>query len=334
MYDICALGEILIDAIASADTSIQITGNAGGAPANVLTCASRMGLKTAFLAKAGDDFIGGWLKRVLDGVGIDTAGLILDSTKNTTIAMVSLDGSGNRSFSFYRTGCADVSLTKEDLRLDRIEQSRVFHFGSVSMTDEPARSATLFAARYAREHGLTVSYDPNLRRNLWSDEQTARQYIREGLNLCDVAKLSDEECTFLCGAGEIDALGHRLLAEHPNLKLLFVTCGAGGSYAFCGSRMAFVPASPSRSPIPPAPETHSWAQCCIRSCAAAACARRIPRQSWSSCSRSETRSARSPSSATAPSPPSPPSPRPNRSCVRRACSGPEFVFDIVMILNK
>ena len=150
MYDICALGEILIDAIASADTSIQITGNAGGAPANVLTCASRMGLKTAFLAKAGDDFIGGWLKRVLDGVGIDTAGLILDSTKNTTIAMVSLDGSGNRSFSFYRTGCADVSLTKEDLRLDRIEQSRVFHFGSVSMTDEPARSATLFAARYAR----------------------------------------------------------------------------------------------------------------------------------------------------------------------------------------
>ena len=241
MYDICALGEILIDAFASADTSIQITGNAGGAPANVLTCASRMGLKTAFLAKAGDDFIGGWLKRVLDGVGIDTAGLILDSTKNTTIAMVSLDGSGNRSFSFYRTGCADVSLTKEDLRLDRIEQSRVFHFGSVSMTDEPARSATLFAARYAREHGLTVSYDPNLRRNLWSDEQTARQYIREGLNLCDVAKLSDEECTFLCGDGEIDALGHRLLAEHPNLKLLFVTCGAGGSYAFCGSRMAFVP---------------------------------------------------------------------------------------------
>ena len=226
MYDICALGEILIDAIASADTSIQITGNAGGAPANVLTCASRMGLKTAFLAKAGDDFIGGWLKRVLDGVGIDTAGLILDSTKNTTIAMVSLDGSGNRSFSFYRTGCADLSLTKEDLRLDRIEQSRVFHFGSVSMTDEPARSATLFAARYAREHGLTVSYDPNLRRNLWSDEQTARQYIREGLNLCDVAKLSDEECTFLCGDGEIDALGHRLLAEHPNLKLLFVTCGA------------------------------------------------------------------------------------------------------------
>ena len=109
------------------------------------------------------------------------------------------------------------------------------------MTDEPARSATLFAARYAREHGLTVSYDPNLRRNLWSDEQTARQYIREGLNLCDVAKLSDEECTFLCGDGEIDALGHRLLAEHPNLKLLFVTCGAGGSYAFCGSRMAFVP---------------------------------------------------------------------------------------------
>ena len=97
MYDICALGEVLIDAIASADTCIQITGNAGGAPANVLTCGTRMGLKTAFLAKAGGDFIGNWLKGVLDEVGIDTAGMILDPSKNTTIAMVSLDEAGNRS---------------------------------------------------------------------------------------------------------------------------------------------------------------------------------------------------------------------------------------------
>ena len=141
MYDICALGEILIDAIASADTSIQITGNAGGAPANVLTCASRMGLKTAFLAKAGDDFIGGWLKRVLDGVGIDTAGLILDSTKNTTIAMVSLDGSGNRSFSFYRTGCRDkvsfyfISID-DNFRNTFLDMRRIFYCDIISVSTE------------------------------------------------------------------------------------------------------------------------------------------------------------------------------------------------------
>lgn len=146
MYDICALGEVLIDAIASADTCIQITGNAGGAPANVLTCGTRMGLKTAFLAKAGGDFIGNWLKGVLDEVGHRHGGHDSGPSKNTTIAMVSLDEAGNRSFSFYRIGCADVSLTKEELRLDLIEQSRIFHFGSVSMTEEPARSATLAAA--------------------------------------------------------------------------------------------------------------------------------------------------------------------------------------------
>ena len=241
MYDICALGEVLIDAIASADTCIQITGNAGGAPANVLTCGTGMGLKTAFLAKAGGDFIGNWLKGVLDEVGIDTAGMILDPSKNTTIAMVSLDEAGNRSFSFYRIGCADVSLTKEELRLDLIEQSRIFHFGSVSMTEEPARSATLAAARYAREKGLLVSYDPNLRRNLWCDEQTAAKYIKEGLTLCDVAKLSDEECRFLYGDQDIPSQGRQMLRDYPSLRLLFVTCGGAGSYVFCGDQMQYAP---------------------------------------------------------------------------------------------
>ena len=241
MYDICALGELLIDAIAGADTAIRITGHAGGAPANVLTCATRMGLKTAFLAKAGDDFIGNWLKGVLDGVGIDTSGVLLDPEKNTTIAMVSLDETGNRSFSFYRSGCADVSLRPDEVRKDLIAQSRVFHFGSVSMTEEPARSATLAAARYAKERGLLVSYDPNLRSTLWSDERTAQHYIRAGLTLCSVAKLSDEECTFLLGTGEIAEQGRALLNAYPNLKLLFVTCGGAGSYVFCGGQMCFAP---------------------------------------------------------------------------------------------
>lgn len=240
-FDVCALGEILIDAIAEVGSSIHIVGNAGGAPANVLACAAKFGKSCAFLSKAGDDSIGRWLKTTLEASHINTDGLVLSSEKNTTIAMVSLDDSGNRSFSFYRDGCADVSFSEEELRFDIIENARIFHFGSVSMTDEPARTATLTAARYAREHGLTVSFDPNLRRNLWKNETEAAYYIREGLALTDVAKLSDEEIDFLNKDGTLSDKANTILAENPRLKLLLVTCGANGSYAFCGGKSAFIP---------------------------------------------------------------------------------------------
>ena len=241
MFDICAMGEILIDAIAQADSSVNITANAGGAPANVLACASNLGLDTAFIAKAGDDYIGRWLKGVLEKAGIHTGGMVLDPDRNTTIAMVSLNSEGNRSFSFYRSGCADVSLSRKEVDVDVIARSRVFHFGSVSLTEEPSRSATLFAAGYAREHGALVSYDPNLRKNLWSDEAEARKYIIEGLRLCDVAKLADEECTVLYGEKDLRSIAHQMLKDFPNLKLLFVTCGAGGSYAFTEDAQVHVP---------------------------------------------------------------------------------------------
>ena len=241
MFDICAMGEILIDAIAEPDTSVHITANAGGAPANVLACASQLGMKTAFIAKVGEDYIGKWLKSVLEKVGIHTGGLIMDRNRNTTIAMVSLDDKGDPSFSFYRNGCADVSLSRDEVNVDIIRQSRVFHFGSVSLTEEPSRSATLFAAAYARKQGLLVSYDPNLRRNLWEDEVQVRHYIQEGLRLCDVAKLADEECTFLYEEGDMQTIGQKILADYPNLKLLFITCGADGSFAFTREHAVYVP---------------------------------------------------------------------------------------------
>lgn len=241
MFDICALGEILIDAIATADKNVQITGNAGGAPANVLACAAKLGLKTAIIAKTGDDFIGNWLKGVLDAAEICTSGLVLDPDKNTTIAMVTLDEKGDRSFAFYRNGCADVSLTAQEVNLEMIRSSKIFHFGSVSMTDEPSRSATLYAARYAGESERVVSYDPNLRRNLWQSEDCARKYIKEGLALCDIAKLAEDECSFLFEGGSLHENARRILWENPRLKLLFVTCGEKGSYVFTADAVQYAP---------------------------------------------------------------------------------------------
>lgn len=233
--------EILVDAITTADTSVHITANAGGAPANVLVCASRLGMSTALIAKVGEDYIGKWLISVLKKAGIHTNGMVLDGDRNTTIAMVSLDETGNRSFSFYRNGCADVNLSREDVNLDLIRQSRIFHFGSVSLSEEPSRSATLFAANYAIEQNLLVSYDPNLRRSLWADEAEARRYMEKGLCLCNIAKLADEECTFLYGESDMQSLGPKILKDHSNLKLLFITCGANGSFAFTKNESAYVP---------------------------------------------------------------------------------------------
>ena len=241
MFHICALGELLIDAVATADSSVHMIGNAGGAPANVLACAARMGLKTAVLAKAGDDFIGNWLKTTLDQAGICTEGLILDGGRNTTIAMVTLDDQGDRSFAFYRQGCADVSLRYDEVDLDIINAARIFHFGSVSMTAEPARTATLSAAKYARERGLLISYDPNIRLNLWQDEDAARRYIKEGLALCDIAKLADDECGFLFGGECVEENAALILKENPNIKVLFITCGARGSHVFTREGSAFAP---------------------------------------------------------------------------------------------
>lgn len=241
IYDVCALGEILIDAIAEADSEVHITGNAGGAPANVLACATKLGRSCAFISKAGDDYIGRWLKKIIDENAINTDGLILSPSKNTAIAMVSLSADGNRSFSFYRSGCADTSLERSELRLDIIKNSRMFHFGSVSLTEEPSRSSTLYAAQYAREHNVIVSYDPNLRLNLWHSSEEAINYIKTGLTLCDIAKFSDEEVYFLYGNGDITEKARLIFADAPHLKILLITCGAQGSYAFCGDVKAYAP---------------------------------------------------------------------------------------------
>ncbi len=239
-YDLTALGECLVDFQArdSGKMALTLEGYPGGAPANVLAGAARLGLKTAFLTKLGKDCFGDFLKNALDTAGVDMGGVVF-SQQPTTLAIVSLDAEGDRSFQFYRDNTADVSLTADEVDYDRIANSRAFHFGSVSMTAEPARTATYRAAAFARGQGLLVSYDPNLRPLLWDSLEGAKTVIGEGLHYAHVVKLSEEELEFLTGSQTEQAALE--LARQEDIPLLMVTLGDKGSYCCHGGRVVHAP---------------------------------------------------------------------------------------------
>lgn len=228
--DIVAMGELLID---FTFTSISGRGlpmyeaNPGGAPANVAIGAKRLGATAAFIGKIGKDSLSALLKKTLIDNGIDCSGLIEDPTRPATLAMVSLDESGDRSFTFYRENCADINMTKEEVNTSLIRGGRAFHFGSVAMTAEPSRSAVLCAAQIAKESGLLISYDPNYRPLLWPDQGTAVEIMKKGLDLCDVLKVSEEELALLSGSNDISE-GIRLLADRYGIPLIFATLGSKG----------------------------------------------------------------------------------------------------------
>lgn len=242
MFDVVALGELLID-FTPAGTSGQgaalFARNAGGAPANVLAMLSTLGKKTAFIGKVGRDSFGRFLKQTVADRGIDVSHLIESPQEPTTLAFVQLDEAGDRSFEFYRRQSADVMLRPEEVSRQLLEQCRLFHFGSVSMTAEPARSATLFAAREARRLGKLVSYDPNFRPALWSSPDDAVSIMASGLDYADIVKVSDDEVALL--TGETDYLrGARALVRR-GAKLALVTAGPQGTWyasaAGCGGHV-------------------------------------------------------------------------------------------------
>lgn len=233
MADIVSLGEVLADVLLRAEDKLYMEGNAGGAPANCLAAAAKLGADCAIIAKVGDDAAGHWLRSVIGQQGIDVSYLLMDETRPTTLAMVSLDVAGERSFRFYHSGCADVGLQKEELPFELIRGAKIFHFGSVSMTEEPARSATIAAVEFAKENGIPVSFDPNLRCNLWSSEAEAKMQILRGLALADIIKISDDELEFLSGTSGIEE-GVCALRTVTDAKLICVTCGAYGCVCFCG----------------------------------------------------------------------------------------------------
>ena len=227
-YDIVGLGECLIDVICKTDASgLVMEGNAGGAPANMLAMASRLGLKTALISQVGADGFGSFLQEQIAKAGIDTSGMLVSHNYPTTLAMVQLDETGNRSFGFYRTKTADVMLECEDLPCDLLQNTRMLHFGSLSLTTEPVRSATFAALELARNAGALISYDPNLRLVLWESLSQAKQMILQGMTYADYVKVSEEELEFLTDCKDVQS-GALQLYEAYHMPLLAVTCGSKG----------------------------------------------------------------------------------------------------------
>ena len=231
--DVVALGELLIDfTMVSADAQGYPTMSAhpGGAVANFLAAIAKLGGKTALIGKVGNDAFGTMLLGTLEQAGICTSGMVVDDSVFTTLAFVTLDASGDRSFSFARKPGADTQLTAEEVDYALIDQAKVLHFGTLSLTDEPAKTATQKAIAYAKEKGKLLTFDPNLRKHLWHSLSNAKEQMLWGLEQADVVKISDEEVEFLFGLGVEE--GARYILDTFDMKLVFVTCGAEGCY-FC-----------------------------------------------------------------------------------------------------
>ena len=232
-YDVTALGELLIDFTEnglSSQGNPLLEANPGGAPCNVLAMLSKLGRKTSFIGKVGDDQFGHMLKDSIESAGIDSAGLVLDGKAHTTLAFVHKLPDGDRTFSFYRDPGADILLRKDEVSREQIAASRIFHFGSLSFTHPGVREASEYAIACAKEAGVLVSFDPNLREPLWDSLEKAKEAICWGLSQCDLLKISDNEVTFMTGETDYPK-GAKLLQEQYQIPLVFVTFGKEGSMA-------------------------------------------------------------------------------------------------------
>ena len=244
-FDVVALGELLVDFTQnglSEQGNLLFEANPGGAPANVLAMLRKLGKRCAFVGKVGADSFGDMLARTVEQAGIDTRGLMRDKEIPTTLAVVHTFPNGDRYFSFYRKPGADIMLRPEELDEELLTGCRIFHFGTLSLTDEPCRAATEKAVKLAKEAGALISFDPNLRLPLWKNEDDAKAAIEWGLARCDVLKIADNELLFMTGESDFDRGASILRGRFPNIRLFDVTAGAEGSYAYYGEERVFVPA--------------------------------------------------------------------------------------------
>lgn len=244
MIDVVAIGEVLIDfAQIKKDENgyPTLSANPGGAPANFLATASKFGLKTVMLAKVGNDTFGNLLLKTLKENKINTKGIIKDDDSFTTLAFVTFDDKGDRSFSFSRKPGADTRLKFDEINLSLIDKCNVFHFGTLSLTNNPIKTATKRLVAYAKKQNKLISFDPNLRKPLWNNINDAKSAMIYGLKNADIVKISDDEVKFLFGIKENEATSY-LLNRFNNIKLLYVTCGKKGCYYASRKYQGFVPA--------------------------------------------------------------------------------------------
>jgi fructokinase len=234
-YDVAAMGELLVDFTENGRSDRDnpyFEANPGGGPPNLLAMLAKLGKKTVFIGKVGDDICGTMLRRAVIRAGISDEGLVVDGTANTTLAFVSNAPDGERSFSFFRNPGADTMLCADEIDARLVSNCRIFHFGSLSLTDEPVKSAARYAVALARHSGALISFDPNLRPSLWRSPDDARAQIRYGLGQCDVLKIADDELRFLYGSDDISDGISRLRAEYGNIRMLFVTKGKYGAECY------------------------------------------------------------------------------------------------------
>ncbi len=235
--DVTSLGELLIDMTPhgiSPQGNALLEVNPGGAPCNVLAMVSKLGGKTAFIGKVGEDQFGRLLEEALNEQSILTDGLVKDIRYATTLAFVHLDQKGDRSFSFCRKPGADMMLEKQDVCEELIAQAKVFHFGTLSMTNEPSLSATKHAVDLAKKHQCLISFDPNIRPPLWDSLDNAKIQMAYGLGQCDILKISDNEIQLFTGLTDLDKAAEKLITDYPNIRLMFLTLGRNGSRYYYG----------------------------------------------------------------------------------------------------
>ena len=237
--DFTSIGEVLIDftpAGTGASGAALFQRNLGGAPGNVACAIAKLGRESAFIGMAGDDGFGRFCKGAMQSLGVDVRGFRLSTTMNTTLSFVHLSDTGDRSFSFYRKNCADIGLDIPDLDMGLVRGSKIFHFGGVSLSDEPSRSATAYAVQEAKKSGAIISFDPNIRLNLWESAEKLKEESLRVFQYADVIKLSDEEVEFFFGTNDYPA-AIRDAQDRYGAKLVFVTCGPRGAMTISGGQL-------------------------------------------------------------------------------------------------
>lgn len=251
-FDVVALGELLID-FTENGTSPQgnpvLEANPGGAPCNVLAMLNKLGKKTAFIGKVGNDTFGRQLAETVRQSGTDISNLVFDDTVHTTLAFVHTFAGGEREFSFYRNPGADMMLTKDEVMTDIVKEAKIFHFGTLSSTHEGVREATRYAVETAGNNGSLISFDPNLREPLWNSPEDAKKEIEYGFSKCDILKISDNELEFMTGTDDYSKGVEILRSKYSNIKIIFVTLGKDGSRIYYKNMMAEQPTFSEVKPI-------------------------------------------------------------------------------------